>query len=99
MTRSRFSWQKSTSKSGIEIRSGLRKRSNSSPKRKRIEIGDRQRVGDERAGARAAARPDGHAVRLRPFDEVGDDKEVARKLHLRDDVDLVGEALLVILDA
>ena len=57
-----------------------------------------KRVGDERAGARASARPDRHAVRLRPFDEVGHDQEVARKLHLRDDVDLVGEALLVILD-
>ena len=44
----------------------------------RIEIGDGQRIGDQRAGARAAARPDRNALRLGPFDEVGDDQEVAR---------------------
>ena len=41
--------------------------------------------------------PDGNAVRLGPLDEVGDDQEVAGKLHLRDDVDLEGEALVVVL--
>ena len=62
-----------------------------------IEIGDGKRPGDERAGARAATRSDGNAVRLGPFDEVRNDQEVARELHALDDVDLVGEALLVVL--
>ena len=44
----------------------------------RIEVGDGQRPGDDRAGARAAARPDRNALRLRPLDEVGDDQEIAR---------------------
>ena len=47
----------------------------------RIEIGDRQRIGDQRAGARAAARTDRNALRLRPLDEVRDDQEVARIFH------------------
>src|SRR5262245_8805458 len=42
-----------------------------------IEIGDGEGVGDERAGARAAPRPDRNALRLRPLDEVGNDKEIA----------------------
>ncbi len=54
----------------------------------RIEIGDGQRIGDQRARARAAARPDRNALPLRPFDEVGDDQEVARIFHPRDDVEL-----------
>ncbi len=36
----------------------------------RIEVGDGQRIGDQRAGARAAARADRNALRLRPLDEV-----------------------------
>ena len=47
----------------------------------RIEIGDGQRVGDERARARAAPRPDGNALRLGPLDEIGDDQEIAGKFH------------------
>ena len=53
----------------------------------RVEVGDRQRPGDKRARARAAARPDGNSLPLRPFDEVGDDQEVAGKLHAFDDAD------------
>ena len=68
------------------------------PELQRIEIGDRQRIGDERTRARSAARPDRNAVGFRPLDEVGHDEEVARKLHLRDDVDFVDEPLFVILD-
>ena len=60
----------------------------------RIEIRDGQRVGDERAGAGAAARADRNVVVLRPFDEVGDDQEVARKLHPLDDADLEGETVV-----
>jgi hypothetical protein len=72
------------SKSGIEMRSGLRKRSNSKPVAQRIEIGDAERERDERAGAGAASGTDGHAVALRPVDEVGDDQEVAGEAHLHD---------------
>ena len=59
----------------------------------RIEVGDGQRIGDQRARAGAAARPDRNAVGLRPFDEVGDDQEVARIFHAGDDVELEGEPL------
>ena len=45
-------------------------------------------VRDERAGARAAARPDRDAVLLGVADEVPDDEEVARELHLLDDAEL-----------
>ena len=48
----------------------------------RVEIGDRQRPGDHRAGARAAPGPDRNALALRPLDEVGDDQEIAGKPHL-----------------
>ena len=57
----------------------------------RIEIGDGQRIGDERTRARAAARTDRNALRLRPLDEVGDDQEVARIFHALDDIELEGE--------
>ena len=63
----------------------------------RIEIGDGERIGDQRAGARAAARPDRNALRLRPLDEVGDDQEVAGILHPLDDVELEVEPLAVVL--
>ena len=62
----------------------------------RIEVGDAQRVRDERAGARAAARPDRDAVLLRPVDEVPDDEEVAREPHLLDDAELDPAALAVL---
>ena len=65
---------------------------------KRIEVGDGQRVGDERARARAAARPDRNALILRPLDEVGDDQEVAGIFHPLDHLQLEGEPLAVFLD-
>ena len=43
----------------------------------RIEIGDGQRPGDDATGARTAPRPDRNVLLLGPFDEVGDDQEVA----------------------
>ena len=62
----------------------------------RVEIGDAERVRDERAGAGAAAGTDGHAVALGPVDEVGDDQEVAGEAHLDDGVDLEFEARRVL---
>ena len=64
----------------------------------RIEVGDGERVGDERACARTAARPHRNAFRLRPLDEVGDDQEVARILHLLDHRELEIEPLAVVVD-
>ena len=58
-----------------------------------VEIGDGERVGDQRAGARAAARPDGDAFGLGPLDEVGDDQEIALVVHAGDDIELEGEPL------
>ena len=69
------------------------------PEADRIEIGDGERIGDERAGAGAAARPDRNALRLRPLDEVGDDEEVAGVFHALDDAELERQALAIILDA
>ena len=58
----------------------------------RIEVGDLERPGDQRARARAAARPDRNVVVLGPLDEVGDDQEVAGEAHLLDHVELVARA-------
>ncbi len=54
----------------------------------RVEVGDLQHPGDQRAGTRAAAGTDRNAVLLAPVDEVRHDQEVARKAHLDDDVQL-----------
>ena len=67
------------------------------PEADRIEIGDGERIGDQRAGAGAAARPDRNALRLRPLDEIGDDQEVAGIFHAGDDAELEGEPLAIIL--
>ena len=53
----------------------------------RIEIGDFQGIGHQRARARATARADRDAMLLGPLDEVGDDQEVAGEIHLVDDPD------------
>ena len=54
----------------------------------RVEVGDPQGVGDDRARAGAAARADPDAVVLGPVDEVGDDEEVAAEPHLGDHAEL-----------
>ena len=64
----------------------------------RIEIGDRQRPGDEAARARTAARSDRDALVLRPLDEVGHDQEVAAEAHAVDDRNLELEAVAVFLE-
>ena len=63
----------------------------------RIDVGNRQRIGDERTGTRATARPDRNAMGFRPFDKVRNDQEVARELHAGDDADLVFETLGILL--
>ena len=95
ITSSRRSWQKSMSKSGIDTRSGFRKRSNSRPKRS----GSRSVISSAQAATEPAPDPrpgpDRDALRLRPLDEVGDDQEVAREAHLLDHAELVVEPLAV----
>ena len=59
----------------------------------RADVGDAERVGDERAGGRAAARADRNAAVARRLDEVVDDQEVAGVAGLRDDAELVVEPL------
>jgi hypothetical protein len=61
--------------------------------RERVEIGDRERVGDDRARGGAAARADGDAVVLGVLDEVPDDQEVGVEAHLGDHAELELEAL------
>ena len=61
----------------------------------RIEPGDTERISDQRAGARAAARADRNGVALRPIDEIRDDQEIAFEAHLTNDAELELEALLV----
>ena len=58
------------------------------PQPNRVEIGDRQRPGNDRPRAGSATRTDRNPVVLRPFDEVGDDQEIAGEAHLDDDVEL-----------
>ena len=61
----------------------------------RIQIGDLQRVGDQRTGSRTASRPDRNAVVLRPLDEIGDDQEVTGKAHRVDHIQLDAQTLVI----
>ena len=63
----------------------------------RVEVGDLQHIGDQRAGARAPPRPHRHAVVLGPLDEVHHDQEVAGEAHLDDGVELELQAIDVAL--
>ena len=54
----------------------------------RIDVGDPQRVGDDRARGAAAPWADGDAVVLGPLDEVPDDQEVGVVAHAVDDREL-----------
>ena len=64
---------------------GIEKALEQKPEADRIEIGDRQRIGNQGACARAAAGADWNAFRLRPLNEIGDDQEVAGIFHAGDD--------------
>ena len=59
----------------------------------RVDIGDRHGVADQAAGGRTAARADGDVLRFGVADEVPDDQEVARELHLLDHLDFAIQAL------
>ena len=60
----------------------------------RVDIGDPERVGGERAGGRAATGTDRDAVALRERDEVGDDQEVVGKPHLTHGLELEPQTLV-----
>ena len=77
---------------------GIQKALEQKPEADRIKVGDGERVGDKRARARAAARSDGNALKLRPLDKVSHDQEVAGILHLLDHRQLEIEPLAVIVD-
>ncbi len=59
----------------------------------RVDVGDLERVGGERAGGRAAAGADADPVHLREVDEVPDDQEVVGEAHLADRLQLELEPL------
>ena len=61
----------------------------------RIHVRDAQRVADQAAGSRAAARADGNFLRARVVNEIPDDQEVALIAHLLDHFDLERQAALV----
>ena len=63
----------------------------------RIEIGDLQGIGHQRASAGTTSGADGNAVVLGPLDKVGNDKEVAGKAHIVDYVQLDLQAIFVLL--
>ena len=60
----------------------------------RADVGDAERIGDERTRGRPAARPDRDATIARRPDEVGGDEEVARVARFGDDAELEAESLL-----
>ena len=87
------------SKSGIEIALGIEEALEQQPEPDRVEIGDGERIGDERAGAGAAARSDRNALRLRPLDEIRDDEKVAGVFHAGDDAEFERKPFAIIFDA
>ena len=83
----------------IEIRHrnafGVQKTLEQQTKAQWVEIGDRQRPGDNRASARAAPRPNRDALALGPLDKVGDDQKIAGKPHLDNRAELVFEPFAI----
>ena len=61
----------------------------------RIEVGNFQRIGDQRSGAGATSRPYRHAVILRPLDKFHNDQEVAREPHLVNYLQLNVQAFII----
>src|SRR5271157_953853 len=62
----------------------------------RVDIGDAERVRDQRSRRRSAARANRNISLLRVTDEVPDNQKVSGVLHLPDDVDLARQSLLVL---
>ena len=66
------------------------------PIAERVEVRDGEGVGHERPRAGPPARTHGNVVVLGPFDEVGDDQEVARKPHALDHAQFEIEPRLIV---
>ncbi len=64
----------------------------------RVDVGDAERVGDQRSGGRSAAGADRNVVLFGVADEVPDDQEISGELHLLDDAEFALQALLVVGD-
>src|SRR5262249_42604727 len=64
----------------------------------RVDVRDAQAVGDQASGGGSAAGADRDALLAAVADEVPDDQEVPRVLHLLDHLDLVREPPLVLID-
>ncbi len=60
----------------------------------RIERRDSETIGDDASSGRSSPRTDENAVLLREPDEVPNDQEVVRQLHIADDTQLIGQAIL-----
>ncbi len=62
----------------------------------RIEVGDSQRIGNERTCGGAAARAYRDVAFAGIADEIPDDQEISGKLHLLNDGEFAGQALLIV---
>ena len=65
----------------------------------RIDVGDLERIGHQRARGRAAPRPHRNVMLFGVADEVPHDQEVSGKLHLLDNGDFARQPLLVVRQA
>ena len=79
----------------MDTRSGIQKALEQQVVCQRVEIGNLQRVGHQRAGAGAPPRPHRNIVLLGPADKVHDDQEVAGEAHLDNGIQLKFQPLAV----
>src|SRR5215203_5394266 len=79
---------------GHRLAAGIEEALEEEPVPDRVEVGDPEAVGGDRAGGRAAAGADADAVPLREADEVLDDEEVVGEAHLADRLQLEAQAVL-----
>ena len=82
------------SMSGRSLRAGIQEALEEEAVAHRIDVGDLEAVGGERAGRGAAAGADADPVLLGEVDEVPDDEEVVGEAHLADRLQLEAEPLV-----
>src|SRR5262249_56010227 len=87
----------------IEIRHrnalGIEKALEQKSKANGVEIGDGERIGNERACAGATPRSDRNAARFRPLDEIGNDEEIAGIVHPFDDLKLEIQSFAILFES